>query len=828
MKNRFTFSMLSALAGLLFGMSQMAWAQTYNAGKSSEIISNLKGASKKSGAKKIRISATESLFLSINFSETQNGSERIIGSIENEKNASFILTGNANNLEGSFVLIDKKKAYSLNTDAKGNLNISPIDINKVLCVDYNVVEKPVRGNLRTGSTNATTALTNLQSLPGAGAVVLLDFDGHYVPAGSVWNNGNPIDCAPSGLSDAEIQEIWEIVSEDYGPFQLNVTTNEAVYQAAPATRRMRCIITPTRFGNIGGGVAYSKNGGSFKYGNETPCFVFTPRNVVTLGETVSHEVGHTFSLNHDGRVTPKEEYYAGSASWAPIMGDNFNNKPSVTHWSKGEYNYASNTIQDDINIIATNFGFTFRVDDYGNDFIGASSLGADIAGNVNNKTGIIEKSTDLDVFFFKTSGGNLSLNFKPAARHANLNISVTLKNSSNVVVASNSPAGLAASLNLNLAAGTYYIVIDGVGDGDPKLYGYSDYGSLGGYTISGKVPPAPVDPGVTNMAGAYYLQNRNSNLYMDIYAFDKSDGANVVQYKLTSADNQIFDFVHLGEGVYKITARFSGKSLDIAGASTANGAKVQQYTYSGGANQQFIVKPTGDGFYKLVVKHSNKLVEIGENSTVSGASTQQWDDVSQHSAQWKLVAVTPPVSQECKFFTGTPDFTASVSDNKITFNASRTGVGSTTCILYYSTNASGPFPGYLVKAGVPFALNLPSGQKVYFYYTYSVPEGGEKNTASNIQSFTIGACEMLVTTINEEVKETSFNLYPNPTTNFFNVEVAESFNGATVSIIDIVGKQVVLSTHGNGAIDVSELPSGMYIIMIRKEGTVLSKRFIKQ
>ncbi len=41
-------------------------------------------------------------------------------------------------------------------------------------------------------------------------------------------------------------------------------------------------------------------------------------------EAISHEVGHTLGLSHDGRITPSEGYYAGHGSgdtgWAPIMG----------------------------------------------------------------------------------------------------------------------------------------------------------------------------------------------------------------------------------------------------------------------------------------------------------------------------------------------------------------------------------------------------------------------------------------------------------------------------------------------------------------------------
>ena len=47
---------------------------------------------------------------------------------------------------------------------------------------------------------------------------------------------------------------------------------------------------------------------------------------------------------------------------------------------------------------------------------------------------------------------------------------------------------MAATINQVVTPGIYYIEIDGVGSGDPMTNGYSDYGSLGHYFISGSIP----------------------------------------------------------------------------------------------------------------------------------------------------------------------------------------------------------------------------------------------------------------------------------------------------------------------------------------------------
>src|SRR5262245_30079442 len=112
----------------------------------------------------------------------------------------------------------------------------------------------------------------LSSYPSASAVVFLDFDGQTVDNTS-WNYNGPICCAPSGLSTADITTAFTRVAEDYRPFNINITTDSTKYFAAPANRRMRVIVTTSwEWYGQAGGVAFI---GSFTWGDNTPCFVFS-------------------------------------------------------------------------------------------------------------------------------------------------------------------------------------------------------------------------------------------------------------------------------------------------------------------------------------------------------------------------------------------------------------------------------------------------------------------------------------------------------------------------------------------------------------------------
>jgi hypothetical protein len=146
--------------------------------------------------------------------------------------------------------------------------------------------------------------------------------------------------------------------------------------------------------------------------------------------------------------------------------------------------------------------------------------------------------------------------------------------------------------------------------------------------------------GATNMAGVYFLQNRNSGLYADVWGLSTADGANIAQGTFNNGPNQQYQFNHLGDGTYQVLATHSMKTMDVNAISTADGANVQQWTYNGTPNQQFIVYSTGDGYYKLIPKHSGKVVEVANYGTANGDNIQQWTNVNQTSGMWKFVAPT--------------------------------------------------------------------------------------------------------------------------------------------------------------------------------------------
>lgn len=320
-------------------------------------------------------------------------------------------------------------------------------------------------------------------------VIYLDFDGENITGtGSSWGDINAV---ASSFTAAQIEQIWNYVAEDFRTFDVNVTTDRAVFDAAAVGERTMVIFTPTDDAAPGaGGVAFL---GSFYNGTDEPCWVFNS-GVGSSALAASHEVGHTLDLVHDGRITPAEEYYGGNGTWGPIMGAPYG--AGVVHWSRGEYLSANNQ-EDDIAIIAQTL--PILPDTVGNDTLSPEALVLDQDGNFTIE-GSIESQSDVDVYSFETSGGLVTINAQPSGPSTgvngqNLNIRLRIMDAGGgTIVASNDAGSLPTTISANIVGGSYYLYVEGDGEGTWATGGYGDYGSIGNFSITGNLPlPTPGD-----------------------------------------------------------------------------------------------------------------------------------------------------------------------------------------------------------------------------------------------------------------------------------------------------------------------------------------------
>ena len=340
------------------------------------------------------------------------------------------------------------------------------------------------------SCNLLAQLPKLNSLPAATATMFLDFDGQTVNS-YAWNNGSRLICAASGMSSAQVTEIFQRVSEDYRPFNINITTDSTKFLSAPVNRRIRMIVTPTSAWYPGvGGVSYI---GSFTWGDDTPGFIFTDRLLnfpKYIAECCSHEGGHTVGLSHqsswDNNCNLTDQYSQGTGigeiGWAPVMGNSYYR--NMTGWNDGPTPYGCSNTQDNLTIITTTNGFGYRPDDF-TDSLNASAYNA---GTDNfSIDGLITTTTDNDAFQFSVSHtGPFHLEAKPFGINnsdtaANLDIKLLLYNSSKVLLGSYNPSAMLNVIHDTiLNAGSYYLILSGTGNENT-----SEYGSLGSYNLRG-------------------------------------------------------------------------------------------------------------------------------------------------------------------------------------------------------------------------------------------------------------------------------------------------------------------------------------------------------
>jgi len=142
--------------------------------------------------------------------------------------------------------------------------------------------------------------------------------------------------------------------------------------------------------------------------------------------------------------------------------------------------------------------------------------------------------------------------------------------------------------------------------------------------------------GLTGMNGVYYLQNRNSNLYMDVHSQSELDGASLEQATFTGSDSQKWVFTDMGDGVYTLINQKSGKAAEAT--ALTDGAGIDQLTNSTANNQKFIViNGSTPESYQLVALQSGMVVDVNGGGTTEGVAIQQSVNQHQLSAEWKLV-----------------------------------------------------------------------------------------------------------------------------------------------------------------------------------------------
>ncbi len=410
----------------------------------------------------------------------------ITGPAEESERSAFLLKGDSQALYGWLVLPDRDLAYEYTTSASGEVLVTQVPVTDILpdChdgpaqpIDSPAFEPPLAEPSgdppHVGAYDGQADPRKLQSKPGSSKVLFLDFSALQLPA-------------------TELYLAWQGVASAYSAFDVNVTSDVAIYDATTARNRGKACISNEE----GRSTCYVSI-----FGTSRCCDIYNKGNGNYQGLTLSHELGHMMGLDHDG--TSSEEYFTGFATykWVPLMGDCTPKKSwgtqALYQWSKGEYSGA-NRKEDDLAIITKNL--PFRSDDVP-DSLELLIDGTQVSA-VENR-GQIASNTDTDTFTFTIAGegghAKLLVERIEVLGGGMLDVDAEIQNAAGTSIAkSNDKAARSASFDVDLTPGAYKLIIKGGAEGTPDN-GFSNYSSLGFYGISGTITGA--QPGGTGGAG---------------------------------------------------------------------------------------------------------------------------------------------------------------------------------------------------------------------------------------------------------------------------------------------------------------------------------------
>ncbi len=139
---------------------------------------------------------------------------------------------------------------------------------------------------------------------------LIDANGYDVPAG-IWSSTG-FYCAAGVSGDlATVKSYWS-------QFDVEITTDEALYNTYPVNKRMRVVVTSTNFYGSVGGVAYIN---SLNWADqEKQCFVFSSllgNNIKYISDAMAHEMGHTANCYH--HVELRNDEFGACYVYSPYL-----------------------------------------------------------------------------------------------------------------------------------------------------------------------------------------------------------------------------------------------------------------------------------------------------------------------------------------------------------------------------------------------------------------------------------------------------------------------------------------------------------------------------
>lgn len=738
----------------------------------------------------------------------------------------FSLLKSTDGYQGILINKDQTKGYKISEDKFGELLFTEAPISELIftCSFEENSEKAdhktfFRGFI--GNSNTESDVYKLESNSGAEHCIYLDFDGEPGVYFYGWNNHT---FTVANFSDTLVRQIWDNVAEDFIPFNVNVTTNRAVFDSYPTSKKGWAAFAS--FGITGWlGVAQNPS-----FGTGIPCLVNvppTPFSHPSLWLTPSHELGHTFGLTHHGG--PAGPYYPGHGEYVPIMGNSHN---KVSQWSKGEYSGATNT-QDDIAIIGGQLGYSE------DDYINVNQLIIDPSNAVNPllNNGIINSRNDVDTFKFVLAGsGTIDVTAQAGFSLPNLDIKLSLFDIQGNLIASNNPIGKrSATIYENVSPGTYFLVIDG----DQELTvntGWSDYGSMGYYELTGTITGTETVADDIALAGLSSFgdvcakeiipeitvknngTNAVSSLHVEVYIDNNLTETLVFNENIIAGGSKIISLPAITQtGTHSVEIKINlAPGIDQV---SFNNSQTTSYTLTDGNEIEFstdLLSFNGSDPLSWVIKEE-----------ITGTTVLSSSDVQLETSDPSVISQSFCINNGC-------------------YDIELNG-GFNLCNQYNSFSPGGTYlandivelNGVLYKAKW-WTQNSPPGAEwtnigncnPTTEYHYSLTNKSELSTYFNESSddyngsYNFNFCTVIPTNTEPTSTKQNLKIYPNPATTSFVVNTDQSIDYLTVR--NTLGQVMLIKYNvaNTTTINTSDLTTGLYFVEVSSNGVTEVKTLV--
>jgi len=155
-------------------------------------------------------------------------------------------------------------------------------------------------------------------------VIYINYFGKDIPP-TMWSI-TPFTVGDAGLAQPEIDYITTAVAAHFPEYNIRITQDKAIFDAAPIGHRIEVVVTEDyQWYGSAGGVAYLN---SFTWSDGSPAFVFSTLlsyNSHYIAEAIAHEAGHTLGLRHQSECVNGVKTVEYSYGWT--MGNSYSSYP---------------------------------------------------------------------------------------------------------------------------------------------------------------------------------------------------------------------------------------------------------------------------------------------------------------------------------------------------------------------------------------------------------------------------------------------------------------------------------------------------------------------